>query len=158
MAVKSLRVGFPGSVCLFPMVCWCVGGTCVWIGDVLGDRQGGGRRFSGLTGEVGEGNLFGLQGYFRQKLEGQQLKGTKSFSILQNFPDLFLEFLRNFPPGPWQKAYITSCDLSCQILAKMPKIITSHDVLEPLKQVLSASCDLIIFSQITLELSEDSSH
>ena len=30
----------------------------------------------------------------------------------------------------------------------VPKIITSHDVLEPLKQVLLASCDVIISGQI----------
>ena len=30
----------------------------------------------------------------------------------------------------------------------MPKVITSHDVLEPLKQVLSASRDVIISGQI----------
>ena len=34
------------------------------------------------------------------------------------------------------------------LLKKKPTIITSHDVLEPLKQVLSASRDVIISGQI----------
>ena len=40
-----------------------------------------------------------------------------------------------------QEASITWCDLFCQ---NWPKMITSHDVLQPLKQVLSASRDVII--------------
>ena len=36
----------------------------------------------------------------------------------------------------------------CFFQAKMPQIITSHDVFEPLKQVRVASRDVIIFSQI----------
>ena len=48
-----------------------------------------------------------------------------------------------------QEASITWCDLFrpkfCQ---KMPKTITSHDVHEPLQQVLSASRDVIISGQI----------
>ena len=48
-----------------------------------------------------------------------------------------------------QEASITWCDLFRPIFGqKMPKIITSHDVLEPFKQVLSASRDVIISGQI----------
>ena len=48
-----------------------------------------------------------------------------------------------------QEAYITWCDLfRPKFGPKTPRIITSHDVLEPLKQVLSASRDVIISGQI----------
>ena len=48
-----------------------------------------------------------------------------------------------------QVASITWCDLfRPKFGQKMRKMITSHDVLEPLKQVLSASRDVIISGQI----------
>ena len=48
-----------------------------------------------------------------------------------------------------QEASITWCDLFRPKCAqKTPRLITSHDVLEPLKQVVSASRDVIISGQI----------
>ena len=48
-----------------------------------------------------------------------------------------------------QEASITWCDLFWPNFGqKMPKIISLHDVLEPLKQALLASRDVIISSQI----------
>ena len=54
-------------------------------------------------------------------------------------------------PGDFirQEASITWCDLFWPKFGqKMPKIISLHDVLEPLKQALLASRDVIISSQI----------
>ena len=48
-----------------------------------------------------------------------------------------------------QEASITWCDLfRPKFGQKMPKMITSHDVFEPLKQALSASCDVNISGQV----------
>ena len=53
------------------------------------------------------------------------------------------------PSSHRQEASIMWCDLFWPKFGqKMPKIISLHDVLEPLKQALSASRDVIISSQI----------
>ena len=57
---------------------------------------------------------------------------------------IILAFRINFLKNR-QEASITWCDIFCPKFGqKMPKMITSHDVLEPLKQALSASRDVII--------------
>ena len=58
-----------------------------------------------------------------------------------------------------RQASITWCDLFWPKFGqKMPKIITSHDVLEPLKQVLSTSRDVIISGQFAVQIAENVSH
>ena len=64
---------------------------------------------------------------------------------------------RQYYPGAFvrQEASITRCDLfRPKFGQKMPQMITSHHLLEPLKQVLSASRDVFFWPNLRLEVAE----
>ena len=109
--------------------------------------------------------LWGLQIYNPHVIVDAQENGGKFFTYSWSFFLLTVELLclqsaevlirSTFPllckqessncKRNWQEASITWCDhFRPKFGPKRPKIITSHDVLEPLNQVLSASLDVII--------------